>query len=177
MSNYVINAAIPSARFALDIPKGYVPWSTPAAVDPVTAGDPVALGKWSSTATDKQVDLAALAKGKTALIVVADAESAPSAAMLRSIAATAQKTKDAGGVYAVVSTARDRAGAERLGVGGTLFDPTGNQLRNLRLPGTPLAYLVGQDGKLVQAWFGFDPAAETAFHKELTEALAKAGIK
>ena len=177
LSNYISNPQVSASKFTLSIPKGYVPHSMPAAPDPIRAGEAVPLGSWSSTTANGRVDLASLARGKPVLVVVADADSAPSTSMLHALAASAQKTKDKGGVFAVVSTAKDKASAQRLGVSGTLYDPSGLKLRQLRLPGTPLVYLIGRDGKLVQAWFGYDPAADAAFQKEIADALPKAGVK
>jgi outer membrane lipoprotein-sorting protein len=177
MSNYVVNKEIPKSFFVPTIPQGYVPFSMPTAPKPVEAGKPVVLGEWTTTAGGKAVNLDAVIKGRQALVLIADPETAPSQRMLPVLDAAARKLLGKGGRYVVISTASDPAAARKLTVNGVVYDPSGARLRDLRLPGAPLVYLVGKDGNLVQAWFGYDPSQDASLKAELDEALQRAGIQ
>lgn len=151
-ANYVVNQKIPDSAFSTKKPLGYSPFSLDSADYGLQQGE--ALPNINLTSTGGQTTSTKfLISGKNTLIVVTDPEFHANSELFKSIQTISKRIPDF--KLVTVSARRDVATAKKFGA-NTYFDPTGQQLPKLLLPGSPAMYLVDKKGTIAQMFFGFD---------------------
>lgn len=142
------------AAFHLTAPLGFVPHALPDLPFPLAIGENAPLTGW--TKGGRPVDLNEPDRGRPRLLAVLGADCTPSRAA-RPFLIELGKTMP---VFLIGP--------------GDITDPTGQNLKRLSPPGTPMFYLVGPDGTVKKLWFGFDPAKGAAWETDVKAAAAEA---
>ncbi len=168
-SNLKSTGELPVSRFVRDIPNGYVPFSVPKMIDPVTVGDKVPVGVWSGK--DGNQALQSLMGGKKAFIAILGTDCDPSKGAIASLAHIGK------GVHVITLTNAGSASAARQISADALFDPTGKVLAAFHIGATPTFFLVDGSGKVTNAWMGYDPDAAATFETEVSDALKDEPVK
>ena len=149
--------------FYTPLPRGFVPYTMPAASEPRIEidGDFPSVA-WKTAAS--MIELKAAAAGKPEVILITAPDCAPSQKALASL----DKIKAAvpGVSFEAVSLAR--SGNESHGLP---YDSTGKASVAIGDTSTPLFVLVDRAGKIKNLWAGFDPDGVFEFEKQINEAL------
>lgn len=145
--------SVPSSRWTLAIPNGYVPYRLPDADGPMRVGSKFPFSGWTGSA-------GRLPGGTRALYALIGVDSPPSA---KSLVALSELKRRGLKVY-LLSDARSRAAAQ-----GRYYDATGRSLGALSVTGTPTFFLVGKSGKIEHLWMGYDPEKRMDFVKEVLD--------
>jgi outer membrane lipoprotein-sorting protein len=170
-SNYVVNKPVPASTFSFNPPAGWAQYSVPTDEAPLGIGEPFPTAGWVNTRGAKRENLSNLAS-KPLLAMVAGPNCEPSAKS----ATFLQRMQDSGEVQVVVITNSIRGIAPVVLSGfPQYYDPTGILLKQLKVPGTPVFYLLGRNGTVKKVWYGFDPRQATSFERDVRSVLRESG--
>jgi outer membrane lipoprotein-sorting protein len=154
IKNLKLDSTVPETLFANNPPLGYVEQSVPMAEYPTRIGAAFPVKGWTAA--------------KPTLVVVTEEGCMPSAKSAPSVA----NISHAGSVnVAVASLSKSKAVPTGLGKYPFFYDATGTMTRAMNVPGTPMFYLVGKDGKVIKIWSGYDPDAAASFEKDVLDSL------
>ena len=161
-SNYKTNISIPESRFQQSVPAGLSIYGTPRPAPPIEIGRMLPNVALVNSKGAKTTLVQALS-GKPTLVACLDPQCGPSIASL----AVLKKLNKPGVI--ILNT-----GAKGSGIRTTLpvyHDTSGKLAREFRVPMTPLYYLVGPQGKVVNVWYGFDRDDPSRFRSQIEEAV------
>lgn len=153
--NWAFNLKLPKSFFQTEPPVGFTMDALPRSPWPIQAGSPFPEKDWSGG-----IDFS---KPFLAVLVSSDCEIAPRAS--RALA-TLQKEVP---VWLIT----DDGVPASMRAFKVLRDKQGRAHDRLYAPGTPFFMLVDKNKRVKKLWFGFDPAAEDAFIKDVRSELGK----
>jgi hypothetical protein len=162
LTGYVLNRVFPRAVFETNIPVGYLPYALPQPSYPLEIGMAAPLRGWRNAVSGQAMNLEVPA-GKHLLLAVLDRNCPPSE--------TARRELGAGNdAWTVQYLSLGRTAGEA--VVGSAFDPSGIQIGKLRVPGTPMFYLVSPGGTIKGLWHGFGEGKKATMEKDIRDIIA-----
>ena len=164
--NYVVGTALQDASFVTPIPKGFVPQTLPADNYPVNFQESMPLEGWKPVSGSG--DLKSLAQNKVLFIAIGDPNCEVSVRAAGTVANLAKEVQAKGGVPVAISPALSSPQAVYTTI-PNFYDPTGKIFARLRIPGTPMFFLVSPKGLVTRLWYGFNEEEAAEFTKDVLE--------
>jgi len=148
------------AKFRLDIPLGFVPYTLPELPVPLHTGSMFPMTGWRAN-LGGALNLSAKLGRRGGLIAILGEDSEPS------IRSRASLDRLRGSVPVVVLS----DGNHGLKV-AEAFDPTGQNLRKIGTPATPFFVMVDGSGKIAHLWLGYDADKAAAFESDVRNSFS-----
>ena len=164
--NYRVNPTLSDSSFVTEIPVGYTARTLPPDSHPIEFGESWPMDNWMPVSGSG--NLKALAQNRVLFIAIGDPDCEASMRSVRAIDALAKRIEDKGGVSVAICPSQSSPKPVYKSV-PNFYDPTGRLFSRLRIPGTPIFYLVSPKGTVTRLWYGFDSAQSAEFAKDVLE--------
>jgi len=168
LSHYKINVPEPAGLFTIALPAGYVPYRVAPQLDPYSPGSSLPATTWAKV-SGGTTSLRSAMGGRRTLVAFVDGEADSSQRFLarrKELAAALGKMK----VQLLVASVGGSSAAARK-AGASLYDKSGSGSFTAHVPGTPFLYLLEPNGKVIQAWYGFEPSEYGSLVTQIEDAL------
>lgn len=152
--------AADASKFSLGIHTGYVPYALPNREGLPEVGQKFPVSGWMSGTG--RIDLNRKLGAQGGVIALLGSGSAPSDEARASLAKIRKS------VPVVVLTDQPSAVA-----GADAWDPSGQLIKSVNAPATPLFVLVDGTGKIRRMWMGFEPDGASAFETDVRNSFAE----
>lgn len=158
-----------ASTFRLRTTPGWRAYELPWAPSPLRMDQKLPSARIVQGATSSKVSLA-LAVGAPGLLAVVDPAWSSSATGKEALGKVTAMLKKYGGGKAVLLS--DQVGKNPRG--SMYYDPTGEALKILHAPGTPVFFVINREGKIERLFMGYDPR-DRHFLPELKQAITQPG--
>ncbi|MBI1756765.1 MAG: hypothetical protein HY248_05575 [Fimbriimonas ginsengisoli] len=168
IKSYKLNANSATAQFAIKVPRGFSPFTTPPEPQPLGLDNALPSGSVVEFGSGRRKPVAD-AVGKPGLLVVTDPAWAASTIGAQALAEAGKLLAEFRGNVTLLAATRGPSALPT----DFLYDPTGAVLAALSPPGYPMFYLVDKEGKIERMWLGFNPKETKLMMREMRGALEK----